>query len=140
MFRKIINAKMDSIAFLKKASWTPAIGFKDLPIGNYIVSDFKIVETKNYGSRLLVNLGDKQLFLPARFAKDITDEIVADLNKTPKLMVYSGRDEARNNMVLLDFKNIESRELAATNSTALDDDEAALLNYLEHHDLIAKKE
>lgn len=119
--------------FLKKACWSTVVSFKDLPIGDYIVTEFKLVTTKNYGVRLTAILGDKQVFLPNRFSKDITEEIVTDLNKTPKIMSYTGRDERRGDMVLLDFKDADINQLTCVNQQQLDDD-AELLTFIQKHE------
>lgn len=155
-----------SFDFLKKACWPTVVSFKDLQIGDYLVTEFKLVETKNFGLRLTVILEGRQVFLPKRFAKDITPEIVADLNKTPKIMSYIGRDEKRMNMVILDFKSVNINELATVNTISLkhpldddvadildavnpvslvqqlDEDDADLLAFIENHggDLLDKKE
>lgn len=84
----------------------PYSSFKDLPIGDYFVHKFDLVDTK-YGKRLRADLGDKVVFLPARFAANITIEAVAELNRTRTILTFMGKDPAQNNKVKIDFKTVE---------------------------------
>lgn len=74
----------------------PYTTFNELNIGNYIVSDFIITETK-FGKRVRVDLGEKLLCLPERYTIGMTPEYLNDLNKAPMRMIYSGRDISKNN-------------------------------------------
>lgn len=103
---------MSSFSLLKNASCNkPYCAFSNLSIGDYLVTDFALVETK-YGPRLRVDLGEKILTLPERYARDMTHEKVLELNDSPKWMSYYGRDPRKNNKILLDFKTME--EFAAS--------------------------
>lgn len=87
---------MEAFALLKKAaSYTNKIlvNFSQLPIGEYAVSEFSLVQTR-FGLQLKVELSDKYVFLPKRFAKDMTEERVASLNTLSHIMIFYGMDES----------------------------------------------
>lgn len=91
---------MTSLELLKKANNNkPYLNFKDLKVGEYIVSNFRFVKSKQYGMCICCDLGSgKYIYLPKRFAEVIkTQEELDGLNQAPLIMVYSGRDENKNN-------------------------------------------
>lgn len=89
---------MSSFSLLQNACQNKQYcGFKDLPFGDYIVTNFTLVETKAYGTGLRVDFGEKYLFLPKRFADSMTPEKLIELNQAPIWMSYIGRDPSRNN-------------------------------------------
>lgn len=51
-----------------------------------------------YGRTLKVDLGDKFVFLPQRFAVNMAPESVAALNTIPQILTYAGKDSTRNNL------------------------------------------
>lgn len=90
---------MEAFVLLKKAaSWSkPVVSFSQLPVGEYTVLEFSLVQTK-FGPKIKADLGDKIVFLPNRFVKEQTAESVAALNTIPQLLVFSGIDYNRNNL------------------------------------------
>lgn len=90
---------MESFALLKKAAaWNKKlVSFTELPVGEYVVSEFSLVQTK-FGPKIKADLGDKFVFLPSRFSKDMTAEKVADLNAVPQMLIFSGIDYSRRNL------------------------------------------
>lgn len=76
--------------------------FKDLEHGDYIVNHFTIIET-THGKRVRIDLDDKYMFLPERFVKSIGPHIDV-LNKSPKVMVYSGKDSSDRDRLILNFR------------------------------------
>lgn len=82
----------------KAASYSkPLVNYSQLPVGEYVVSEFSLVETR-YGVQIKADLGDKVVFLPQRFVKDMTEEKVAALNTIPQILVFSGLEYTRNNL------------------------------------------
>lgn len=90
---------MEAFVMLKKAASynKPLVSFSQLPVGEYVVLEFSMVQTK-FGPKIKLDLGDKVVFLPSRFSKDMTDEKLAALNTLPQMLVFSGIDSSRNNM------------------------------------------
>lgn len=83
---------------LRQACWDkPTVNFNDLPLGEYPVIEFILVQTR-YGKTLKVDLGDKFIYLPIRFGVNMTEEKVDILNTLPQTLVYAGRDSTRNNL------------------------------------------
>lgn len=78
--------------------------FKDLPVGEYIVNHFSIVETKLYGNRIRIDLGETYMLLPKRFAEKLDQEKINVLNKSPKVMVYGGKDSSFKDRLILQFR------------------------------------
>lgn len=76
--------------------------FNELKEGEYIVNNFTFVDT-TYGKRVRISLEDKFMFLPERFAEILNDDTIAELNSSPKIMVYGGKDNKR---LILDFKPV----------------------------------
>lgn len=79
--------------------------FKDLLPGEYIVKQFSIVST-TYGDRVRIDLHDSYMFLPKSFLKTLTPEVITDLNKSPKMMVYEGKDADNRDALILDFNEV----------------------------------
>lgn len=79
--------------------------FKDLLPGEYIVNNFSIVDT-TFGERVRVELADAYMFLPPCFLRTLKPEVIEDLNKSPKIMVYKGKDADNRNALILDFNEV----------------------------------
>lgn len=84
---------------LKKAAGysKPLVSFSQLPVGEYVVSEFSLVQTK-FGPKIKADIGDKIVFLPSRFSKGMTEEKVFGLNTVPQMLVFSGIDYDRSNL------------------------------------------
>lgn len=72
--------------------------------GEYIVTWFEKCTT-DLGERVRVTIDDYFLYLPGRFNDVLTQEIIDELNKAPKIMIYGGKDAAAQNRLILDFKD-----------------------------------
>lgn len=70
--------------------------FDKIQPGEYPVKRFSLVETR-YGNRIKVELSDVYLLLPERFNTASTEEKLAKLNSSPKMMIYSGKDLTNRN-------------------------------------------
>lgn len=79
--------------------------FKDLLPGEYIVEKFSIVNTK-YGERVRIDLHDSYMYLSKSFLNTLTPEVIDDLNKAPKMMLYQGKDAENGNSLILDFNEV----------------------------------
>lgn len=79
--------------------------FKDLQPGDYLISNFFLTETR-YGRRLKLDLGDKVVILPERFSVGLKTEDVDELNRTPQLFIYRGKDVNNRNRIICDFKTL----------------------------------
>lgn len=89
---------MEAFNLLKQSCWNKRlVNFNELPIGEHVISWFSL-ETTRFGPALKVDLGDKYVFLPPRFAREMTAERVASLNSVPQILIYGGKDALRNNM------------------------------------------
>lgn len=103
------NNKKTSIAALNAlkaaCSHKKFASFKDLSPGEYIVNKFTIVNTA-YGERIRIDLHDSYMYLPQCFLKTLTPELLEDVNKSPKLMVYEGKDGNNRNALVLDFNEV----------------------------------
>lgn len=89
---------MEAFNLMKQACWNKRlVKFNDLPIGEYAVVSFSW-EVTRFGPTIKVDLGDKYVFLPPRFSKDMTAEKVASLNTVPQIMVYNGKDSTGHNL------------------------------------------
>lgn len=80
--------------------------FKDLEKGEYFIEKFFHIDTQ-HGTRVRVDLTDTYMYLPERYVKRLTEEICAELSKTPKIMIYKGKDPNISNRLILDFKEVE---------------------------------
>lgn len=86
---------MEAFNLLKQACLNKQFtSFKDLPVGEYVVSEFTLMQTR-FGPSIKVDIGDKIVFLPKRFSKGMTEEKVAALNTVPQILVFSGIDHDR---------------------------------------------
>lgn len=84
----------------------PFRSFDDLMPGEYIINEFSQVDTQ-YGNRLRISMenGTVFMFLPERFNMD--EEGIKELNSSPKIMVYRGKDVKAKNRLLLDFQDLQ---------------------------------
>lgn len=83
---------MNSLAVLQGASVSkPIINFDKLSVGEYLIYEFALVQTK-YGLRVRADLGKTYIYLPERYAKSLNSDHIDDLNKSTKVMIYSGKD------------------------------------------------
>lgn len=79
--------------------------FRELERGEYIITRFtKVKTTVGEGDRIRVDCDGFYLILPERFAKTLTDKAIRELNTSPKVMVYQGKDIMNRNRLILDFK------------------------------------
>lgn len=78
--------------------------FKDLPIGEYIVNHFSICNT-TYGDRVRIELVDTYMILPERFVTKLDQEKIDVLNRSPKIMVYGGKDSTSRERLILEFRD-----------------------------------
>lgn len=79
--------------------------FKDLQPGEYVVTNFCAVETK-HGNRIRIVMNNSYMYLPDRFSETLTDDVIADLNASPKIMIYGGKDATDRNRLILDFEDV----------------------------------
>lgn len=94
---------MSAINILKSACANkPIVSFKNLAIGNYVVMNFRRVNTK-FGERIRIETIDSTIFLPDRFSSLLNAEHIAQLNTSLVIMSYKGVDSENNNRVILDF-------------------------------------
>lgn len=88
---------MDALKTLKAACEKRGYqSFTSLEVGEYIVSKFTAVTTK-HGPRIRIELDDTYMFLPERFSTLLTPEVLLNLNASPKMMIYGGRDTENQN-------------------------------------------
>lgn len=64
--------------------------FKTLTHGEYIIRRFSSIES-NFGNRIRIDFDDGFSYLPERF-NTLSSEHITELNLTPKIMVYAGKD------------------------------------------------
>lgn len=96
---------MDALAVLKQACVkTTFKSFKNMQPGEYIVTSFEKCTT-DHGERVRVTVEDYYLLLPGRFNTMLTQEIIDELNKSPKIMIYGGKDASARDRLILDFKD-----------------------------------
>lgn len=89
---------MEAFNLLKQACWNKKlVNFNELPIGEHNISHFSLEQTR-FGPSVRVDLGDKYVFLPNRFAKDMNAEKIAELNTVPQILIYDGKDPTRHNL------------------------------------------
>lgn len=79
--------------------------FKDLPVGSYFIKSFSLADT-DHGKRVRIEIEDTFMFLPERFASSLDEAAIKELNSTPKIMIYSGKDAAVQNRLILDFQEV----------------------------------
>lgn len=82
------------------------ISFKNLSQGEYIIKNFCIVDTQ-HGKRIQIDVNNGYMLLPERFLTVLPQHIIDDLNKSPKIMIYKGKDVNDGNRLILDFKDVE---------------------------------
>lgn len=63
----------------------------------YPISSFKALDTR-FGRNILVDLGDKTVFLPKRYAEKITDDAIKSLNSAKVFLVVTEFKKFGNNM------------------------------------------
>lgn len=96
---------MDALALLKDACMTKSFkSFKHLQPGEYIVTLFEKSKT-DHGERVRITIDNYYMYLPDRFNKKLSQEYIDELNKTPKIMIYGGKDVNAQNRLILDFKD-----------------------------------
>lgn len=88
-------------ACLKK----PFKSFSDIIPGEYIVRNIALV-TSRYGLRVRIDFDTFYMYLPERFNITLNATRCEELSKSPKLMIYSGKDTADKNRLLLDFQEV----------------------------------
>lgn len=101
--------KISALDILKKAA-TPVeyINFDKLAVGEHLVDHIEIGQTKD-GARLKVFLTDNTyLFLPERFVKKMTPEMIEELNSHELLLCFGGKDPKCRGRLILDFKLADS--------------------------------
>lgn len=81
------------------------MSFKNLRNGEYIVKNFCIVDTL-HGKRVQIDMNDGYMILPERFLAILTQPIIDDLNKSPKIMIFDGKEASDGNRLILDFKDV----------------------------------
>lgn len=105
---------MDAFITLKAAcsqTFTPCKNFDQVPVGDYNVVQFQLLDTK-YGKKIKVVFENFHVFLPNRFAKAIdTEEKVIGLNSLPYIMKYRGKDVKRQNRLILDFETVTDAQI-----------------------------
>lgn len=99
---------MNAIEVLKTACVSkPFKSFKNLPKGDFVVHEFERVTT-DHGERIRVELAEYIVYLPERFSKALTEEVIVELNKSTVIMSFSGKDPEAGNRLLLDFDIIRT--------------------------------
>lgn len=97
-----INASSSALNSLRFNCMKKKIAsFNNLPIGQYVVNKFSIVET-SHGTRVRIDLDETYMYLPERFTK-LTPDKIEELSKSSKIMIYDGKDSANKNRLILDF-------------------------------------
>lgn len=97
-----VKAAMDALnmACMKKTYKS----FKDLLPGEYIVKNFCVVDTL-HGKRVQIDLDNNYMLLPERFINKLNAEKIDILNKTPKIMIYGGKDISDRDRLILEFRS-----------------------------------
>lgn len=78
--------------------------FKHLEKGEYIVDHFSIVNS-THGDRVRIDMADTYMLLPERFIKLLNVEKIDALNKSPKIMVFGGKDSSNRDRLILEFRS-----------------------------------
>lgn len=96
---------MNAFDVLKTACKASAnyTSFEHIKPGFYDVQRFKIVNTK-FGKKVVVMTEEFDCFLPERFLKGVTPQVVDALNSETYVMKYYGKDPTRHNRVMVDFE------------------------------------
>lgn len=79
------------------------INFSKLPIGEYPVEKFSLVSTP-HGDRIRADLAEYFIFLPQRYFDKVNEEKCVTLNKYNYIMVYNGKENTKNERLILSFK------------------------------------
>lgn len=80
--------------------------FKNIPKGEYIVKTFSHVDTI-HGKRVQVDMmNGEYMYLPQRYLTLLSEDVCEDLSKSPKIMIYDGKDPDDSNRLILDFKDV----------------------------------
>lgn len=82
------------------------ISFKNIEPAEYIVKNFSIVDS-THGKRVQIDLNDGYMYLPERFIDSLPQRLIDELNKSPKVMNYKGKDATDGNRLILEFKDVE---------------------------------
>lgn len=85
--------------------------FKELVLGEHVVKKFNIVET-THGKRVRIETDQFYMYLPERFVTVLTEPVIEELNKSPKIMVYGGKDETERDRLILDFRDYSNLSAA----------------------------
>lgn len=106
-----MREKMSGLAYLKKAKHNKKTyrSFKTIEPGRYPVLSFAHVHDQ-CGENLRVRTKDFYINLPQRFLMNLNQKILDKLNTERLVMVYSGKDEANNNRVIVDFDEFRSSD------------------------------
>lgn len=78
--------------------------FQTLSIGDYIVNHFSTVTTPR-GDRIRIDLDESYMLLPERFFNLLNQEKLDLLNKSPKIMIYGGKDHLNRSRLILEFRD-----------------------------------
>lgn len=93
--------------------------FDQIHPGEYIVTKFEKRASEKYGEQVRITVGDWYMNLPPRFNGPLTDVVIDELNKTPKIMVYGGKNQSEYNRLILDFKDASAYVTQFINSQEL---------------------
>lgn len=86
---------MEAFNLLKTAcTHKKTIKLKDLPLGEYLVKKFYLVQTR-FGPKLKLELEGTIVFLPSSIAVGITDEAIVGLNSIPQIFIWGGYGESQ---------------------------------------------
>lgn len=86
---------MEAFAILKKnCTHKGLVKLSDLPRGEYLVSEFSLMQTR-YGPKLKLDLGDMYVILPSSSAVGLTAESTATLNTVPQIFIWGGYGETQ---------------------------------------------
>lgn len=97
---------MDALSMLNEACSKKSFkSFNDLLPGEYIVKHFEKHESK-HGERVRIAIDDYYMYLPQRFNTTLSQGRLDELNKSPKIMVYGGKDISARDRLILDFKDV----------------------------------
>lgn len=80
------------------------ISFKNISPGEFLVKNFSVVDTQ-HGVRIQIEVDNGYMYLPERFS--VLSQSLDELNKSPKIMVYKGKDANDTNRLMLEFKDVE---------------------------------
>lgn len=75
--------------------------------------------TTNYGERVRVEFYDCVMYLPERYSRLLTNELLTEINEATVVMSYSGKDPEAQNRLLLDFDAIRTDEAGEVTSSVV---------------------